>query len=81
MINAILEDINKTKFNYCHDIEVIDIYELESVVKTLTDEFIENYEIKEIKDFFSTMSIYSLNEEKVEEIYYFDIENYIDELI
>ena len=81
MINAILEDINAKKFNYCHAVEVMDLYELESIVETLTDEFRESYEIKEIKDFFSSMSIYSLNDENSQGIYNFDIENYIDELI
>tara|TARA_R110002050_G_scaffold243400_1_gene379922 strand:- start:16 stop:258 length:243 start_codon:yes stop_codon:yes gene_type:complete len=80
-MNEIIEQIASTKFNYCHAIEVMDIYELESIVGILTDEFRENYEIKEIKDFFNTMSIYALNEENEDEIWNFDIENYIDELI
>tara|TARA_R110002050_G_scaffold295579_1_gene454587 strand:- start:402 stop:644 length:243 start_codon:yes stop_codon:yes gene_type:complete len=80
-MNAIIEDINAKKFNYCHAVEVMDLYELESIVETLTEEFRESYEIKEIKDFFSSMSIYSLNEENEDEIYNFNIEGYIDELI
>tara|TARA_R110002020_G_scaffold216441_1_gene424110 strand:- start:829 stop:1068 length:240 start_codon:yes stop_codon:yes gene_type:complete len=77
---TILEDIQKTKFNYCHALEVSTVYELEEVTSLLFQDFRENYSEDEIIDFFNTISVYALEEEEEEEIYSFNFENFIKEL-
>ena len=78
-MNKILENIYKNRSNYCHALEVSNKYELISCIESLYDEFIIEYTLDELIDFFNTMSIYCLDEEE-EEVYNFDINNYLKEL-
>ena len=79
-MNTILQDITKIRFNYCHVLEVQDVFELESIIDSLYDEFIEKYELEEIKNFINTMQIYCLDESEEEEVYNFNVNDYLNSL-
>jgi hypothetical protein len=86
-MNTILEEIiNRRKGNYCHALELKNLYELEFVIDELYREFETNYSQAQIIDFFSTMEIYYLPEEGEENpeeenaLYNFDFEEYIKNL-
>ena len=78
-LNKILNYVIKEKNgHYCHVLEVHDIYELQSCIENITDEFINlNFSINDIINFFDSITIYSLSEENEEEVYNFDIVEYI----
>lgn len=73
------EVIENRKGHYVHALEVEDVYEIENVISGIADEF-SSHGIEALKDFFYTMSIYYIgNDEEVEnEVYNFNIEEYID---
>ena len=83
-MNTILENIiEKRKGMYVHALEVNSLEELTDIIETLTDEFYrDGFSFKDIKQFFDTMSIYYLGEDKAEEslIYDFNIEDYLTDL-
>jgi len=80
-MNAILEIvIDNRKGNYCHALEVSDVYELESVIESIYNEFIETQSKEVIIEFFNTMALYCLEEENEDEIFNFNIANFINSL-
>ena len=80
-INPILSKILESrKGHYVHNLEVNDVYELETVVESLYDELIEEYDINTFINFITSMQIYCLIEENENDVYNFDIENYINNL-
>ena len=82
IVNYIIE---QRKGHYCHALELANVYELQSTIDGIYDEFIEQYYKEEIIDFFGTISLYYYTEEEdnpeeEEELYNFDIEDYINNL-
>ena len=77
IIDTIIEARNG---HYCHALEVSDVYELETVVESIIDEFPDQEE-KEYIDFFSTMSIYSLDDANEQAIYDFSFTDYIKGIV
>lgn len=81
MSNAILEDvIRKRQGHYCHALEVNDELELQSCIEALYDEFIVEYTVDEIVEFFSSIELYCLNDEYENDVYAFDIAGHIRSL-
>lgn len=78
-MNAIIEDLTKTKFNYCHVLEVTDVEELKCILDEVISSFEESYEWEQISDFINTLTIYCLEDENEEEVYNFDISEYINQ--
>ena len=77
--------IEQRKGHYCHALELSNVYELQSTIDSIYDEFIERYYKEEIIDFFNTISLYYYTEEEEdkeeeEALYNFDIEEYINNL-
>jgi len=77
--------IEQRKGHYCHALELSNVYELQSTIDAIYDEFIEHYYKEEIIDFFNTISLYYYteeeeNKEEEEELYNFDIEYYINNI-
>ena len=80
-MNAILEIVvNNRKGNYCHALEVSDVYELEIVIESIYGEFIETQSKEVIIEFFNTMELYCLEDENEDEIFNFNIANFINSL-
>ena len=82
ILNYILE---QRKGHYCHALELANVYELQSIIESIYDEFIDNYYKEEIIDFFETIQIYYYteeeeNEEEENELYDFNITNFINTL-
>ena len=50
--------IEQRKGHYCHALELANVYELQSTIDAIYDEFIEHYYVEEIIDFFHTISLY-----------------------
>ena len=68
-MNPIYQEILEARNgHYVHALEVSNIYELESILESLFNEYINKYDIEIIIDFCQTL-----------EIYYFDDENEVDE--
>ncbi len=79
--NALLAEIHKErKGHYCHALEVETAYELECIVESLIEQCPGYSELTYI-DFFSTMELYSLNDENENEIYNFSFSDYIRDTI
>jgi dihydroorotase len=87
--NTIFNTILKNKNNhYIHALEVETTYEIENCIECIWFEFQETATIKELKDFFNSMEIYYYevdendkqieNEENENEIYNFDIDQFIE---
>ena len=80
-MNAILEQFyTERKGMYCHALEVNDLYELQCVLDQLYSEFIVNYSVDEIIEFFESMELYCLVESEESEVYDFNIAEYIKNL-
>ena len=80
-MNAILTDvIKKRQGHYCHALEVADVYQLQSVIDSLYDEFILDYGVDDIVEFISSMELYCLNDEHERDVFSFDVAQYIREL-
>jgi hypothetical protein len=80
-MNPIHEKIrNARKGHYIHCIEVNDVFELQNIIDCIFDEFSYEFEKSIIIDFFQTMQVYCLDPENENEVFDFDIENYINEL-
>ena len=83
--NRILEEVLKNRFNYCHVLEVDSLYELQSIIDNLYDGWINEgaygiqYSHNEVVDFLGSLEIYCLEEEEEEEVYEFNITNYLNE--
>ena len=78
-MNPILSQcIESRNGNYCHVLEVSDVYELECAIESISG---EGWSTEDLKEFFNTMTVYAMNEANEDEIYNFNFENYIDSLI
>lgn len=79
-MNRISEQIlEQRKGHYCHALEVENVYHLESVIESLVGEFHKDFSLEEITDFICSMELYCLVEENEEEVYNFNINEYIKE--
>lgn len=90
-MNKILNKvIESRKGHYTHAIECFEVNELMECIDNIANEFREEhgYTIEDIKEFFNTISIYHLEDEELDEeandinkdeLYAFDIDNYIIE--
>jgi len=82
ILNYILE---QRRGYYVHALEVANVSELQSIIESIYNEFIDNYYKEEIIDFFETIQIYYYteeeeNEEEENELYDFNITNFINTL-
>jgi hypothetical protein len=82
ILNYIIE---QRRGHYCHVLELANVYELEFIIESIYDEFIDNYYKEEIIDFFETIQICYYteeeeNKEEEEELYDFNITNFINTL-
>jgi len=76
IIDKIIQERNG---HYCHVIEVNEVYEIENIIELIHDEFIDSFKLEDIIEFFSNISIYSLNDDNEDEIYDFDTTKHIKE--
>lgn len=82
MSNSILEYmIEQRSGRYVHALEVNDSYELESVIENFISELQYTFTANDFKDFFSTIELYCLNDEYEDDVYNFDMDSFIDELM
>ena len=79
-INPIIEEINANRNHYCHALEVNDVFELESIFCDIFQNYINKYSIEIIVDFCETLSIYCLDDDNEEEVYSFNISEFIQNL-
>ena len=80
-MNAILEIIlDNRQGHYVHALEVNDVHELQSAIESLYDELIEDFNLDIFIDFITTMQLYCLDDENDDEVYDFDIVNFIKNL-
>lgn len=89
-MNKIFNQILKARNgHYCHVVEVSSPYELEAIVESVYDEFIDQYAIDDIKEFFNTLQVYFLDDESLtdeqnkeleNEVYNFSFNAFIDQL-
>ena len=85
-MGKILDDIiKKRNGHYCHVLEVFNVDELESIVNSLVNEFQSEYNDKDIIDFFSTIAVYTSDDEELDyetreqEVNSFSFEKYLKE--
>ena len=77
-MNKIIETIlHNRNGQYCHALEVDNVYELEATVEHIVDEFYNSYGEKEVIDFFNTIELYCTNEANEQEVYNFNFEQAI----
>ena len=76
IFNRVLNDRNG---HYCHAIEVNNTYEIESIIEATIQEFQDEYTEKDYIEFFESIAIYYLGEDKTEEdeVYNFSCTEYI----
>lgn len=81
-MNAIVNKvIEKRNGHYCHALEVSDLYELQSAVDSLYNEFTKDGFTKdEIIEFFESLELYCLEDENEDEIFSFIFADYINNL-
>lgn len=79
-MNPILEILLKNRMNYCHVAEVETVYALQCIIDDIYNEFIKEYGLDTVIDFCTSLTVYSLIEENKEEIYNFDIKQYLQDL-
>lgn len=64
--------------HYVHALEVSSVYELETAIEQLVDSFdSESYRPDEIISFISTLEIICTEEANEDEVYDFDVEEYV----
>ena len=80
-MNPILKKCYENRLNYCHVVEVDSVSDLTSILDALFDELQENYKFPDILDFCTSLTVYCLNEDNEDEVYSFDVETYLKELI
>lgn len=81
-MNAIFQDVLEArKGHYVHAIEVSDAYELRSVLEALCDEFGGNYDSNVVIEFITSLEVYCLNDSNEDEIFNFDIESFVKEIL
>ena len=79
-INPIIEEFCANRINYCHALEVNDVFELESIFCNIYQDLINKYSIEVIIDFCESISIYCLDDDNDEEVYSFNIPEFIQNL-
>ena len=68
-MNPIYQEIlDARNGHYVHALEVSNIYELESILESLFDEYIDKYSIEVLIDFCNTLEIYYFDDENENEI-------------
>lgn len=67
--------------HYVHALEVNDAYELGSTIENFVGELQDTFTVNDFKEFFSTIELYCLIDEYEDDVYNFDIDSYIDELM
>jgi hypothetical protein len=81
-MNAILEQIiEDRKGQYCHAVEVNDIYELESIADSIIQEYQDSHSEQVIIEFLSSLEVYSLSDDNETEIHNFSFTDYIKDTI
>ena len=86
-MNPIYQEILDAKNgHYVHALEVSNVYELESILESLFDEYIDKYSIETIIDFCDTLLIYYFDEENENEVdenevYNFDVTEFLQNLM
>ena len=86
-MNALLEKlIESRQGQYCHVVEVSEVYELENIAEAIIEENENSFDAETIIDFLETLTVYFLeneeenqeyNEEKEKEVYAFNFREYI----
>ena len=68
--------------HYCHALEVNDVYELQSAIDAIYEEFVDEFGKEEVIDFLQTLELYYLGSDPVQEkeIYDYDIAFYVNQL-
>jgi len=80
-MNPILETIIEDRNGfYVHTLEVNDVYELKNAIECIYEEFVDDYSIEDIIEFFDTIELYCLAENNDDEVYNFSITEYINSL-
>ena len=85
-MNPIYQEIlDARNGHYVHALEVSNVYELESILESLFNEYINKYDIETIIEFCNTLSIYyfdSENENEVDEneVYDFNVTEFLKSL-
>ena len=86
-MNPIYQEIlDARNGHYVHALEVSNVYELESILESLFDEYIDKYSIETIIDFCDTLLIYYFDEENENEVdenevYNFDVTEFLQNLM
>lgn len=75
--NDILYKCIENNPNYCHVIEVEDVSQLQCIIESIVD---ENWDKKNVIEFFNTIQIYCTVDENEDEVYSFEIEEFINTL-
>ena len=85
-MNPIYKEIlDARKGHYVYALEVSNVYELESILESLFNEYIDKYSIEVLIDFCSTLEIYYFddeNENEVDEneVYNFNVTEFLKSL-
>ena len=81
MENKIFYDlVMKRQGHYCHALEVNNVWELQACIDSLYDEWIDNYTLDEIVEFFNTIELYCSEDVNDQSVYDFNIAEYIKQL-
>lgn len=77
-MNALLEKvINSRNGQYCHVVEVSEVYELESIAEAIISENQNEFDAETIIDFLETLTVYCLDDNNEIEVYAFNFREYI----
>ena len=76
ILDQVIENRNG---HYIHALEVESVYEIEHAISEIANEFSE-YGIEALKQFFNSMTLYYIGDDTEEEneVYSFNIDEYID---
>ncbi|QDP47351.1 MAG: hypothetical protein Unbinned4388contig1000_70 [Prokaryotic dsDNA virus sp.] len=75
-MNQILKQcIESRNGNYCHVLEVADVYELQNIVESIAD---EGWNKTDLIDFFQSAEVYCMVESNEDSVYNFSFEEYIN---
>jgi hypothetical protein len=86
-MNPIYQEIlDARNGHYVHALEVSNVYELESILESLFNEYIDKYSIEVLIDFCSTLEIYYFdneNENEIDEneVYNFNVTEFLQNLV
>ena len=85
-MNPIYQEILEARnYHYVHALEVSNVYELESILESLFNEYVNKYDIETIIEFCNTLDVYYFddeNENEVDEngVYNFDVTEFLKSL-